>query len=58
MSQTEEYTINDTTRAIRSIMDHLKDWESTKADPRTKAMVISQLEIAELLSLRLIKEED
>lgn len=55
MGQEETYTVNDTMRSIRKVSDNLKKFESDLADPRIKAMILTKLEEAELLSQRLIK---
>lgn len=56
MSEEESYNINDTMRSIRKVSENLKNWESRLCDPRIKAMILSKLEEAELLSQRLVKE--
>lgn len=51
---------NDTTRSIQRIMQHLEEWrqDNPVCDQRHTAMVLSKLEEAELLSLRMINHED
>lgn len=51
---------NDTTRNIRKQIEHLEEWreDNPKCDQRHTAMVISKLEEAELLSLRMVKEDE
>lgn len=53
MNEIEEFEVNDTTRAIRAVGEMLRDSQADM-NPRIKAMIITQLEIAELLSFRLI----
>lgn len=57
MSEQESYHVNDTMRGIRRVAKHLKDWEHELADHRIKAMILTKLEEAELLSQRLVKGE-
>lgn len=56
MGETEVIDINDTTRAIRALQEALRTDTVAAFDPRIKAMVLTQLEIAELLSFRLIRK--
>ena len=51
---------NDTTRNIRSMIAHLEEWrtDNERCDQRHVAMVISKLEEAELLSLRMVKHDE
>lgn len=58
MQEEKTYAINDTYRAIKRVSDSLKDWESPLCDPRVKAMILTKLQEARLLSLELIKEND
>lgn len=50
---------NDTTSAIRRLMEKLEEWrkDNPSCDQRHTAMVISKLEEAELLSLRMVINE-
>lgn len=57
MGETKEFNINDTYRAIESISDNLKKFESPSADQRVKAMILTKLQEARLLSLELIISE-
>ena len=57
MGEQVTYTVNDTTRAIQNISDDLKSFESPLCDPRVKAMILTKLQEARLLSLELIKKE-
>lgn len=57
MGEEVTYQVNDTTRMIRAVAEDLKGWESPIADPRIKAMVLTKLQEAELLSLLLINRE-
>lgn len=50
------FQINDTYRAIEKEITNLRNFESTAFDPRIKAMVLTKLEEAQLLSLKLIKQ--
>jgi hypothetical protein len=54
----EEFTaaINDTNRAIRDAIEHLRKFDSPRLDPRVKAIIITHLEEAQLWSLKLIKD--
>lgn len=47
---------NDTTNSIRKMIADLEEWrqDNPKCDQRHVAMVISKLEEAELLSLRMV----
>ena len=56
MSETITYTINDTNRAIGKVADDLKGFDSDRIDGRIKSMILTKLEEAQLLSLKLIKE--
>jgi hypothetical protein len=58
VSEEITYTINDTTRGITGVADSLKSFESPLADPRIKAMILTKLQEAELLSLLLIKKDE
>lgn len=58
MAEEEIVVPNDTTRAIRKVAADLKAWVSDLADPRIKAMILTKLEEAELLSFRLVKKEE
>lgn len=50
---------NDTTRAIQRVIEHLEEWrqDNDRCDQRHVAMVLTKLEEAELLSLRMVKED-
>lgn len=50
------YIANDTTRAIMIIETDLKEFQSPLCDPRIKAMILTKLQEARLLSLELIKK--
>ena len=56
MQSEETVYPNDTTRAIRHMISHLEEWRENneRCDQRHTAMVISKLEEAELLSLRMV----
>lgn len=58
----EEETVypNDTTRQIRKMIEHLEDWrkDNERCDQLHTAMVITKLEEAELISLRMVKEDE
>jgi hypothetical protein len=56
MSEEVTYQVNDTTRSIRAVSQTLRRFESEIADPRIKAMILTKLQEAELLSLLLINE--
>ena len=51
---------NDTTIAIRRMIEDLEAWrvDNLRCDQRHVAMVITKLEEAELLSLRMVKQDD
>ena len=55
MGEEVSYMINDTNRAIGAIIESLKKFESSLCDPRIKALVLTNLEQAQLWSLKLIK---
>lgn len=50
---------NDTTAAIRRQMEELEEWrqDNDRADQRHVAMLLTKLEEAELISLRIVKED-
>lgn len=50
------FQVNDTTRAIAREMNSLQKFESPRCDGRIKAMILSKLQEAHLLSLLLVKE--
>lgn len=54
MGENYEASINDTYRAIERVAENLKGWESPLCDPRVKAMILSKLQEARLLSLELV----
>ena len=56
MGQEEIVFPNDTTNAIRKLIQKLEEWrkDNDRCDQRHVAMVISKLEEAELLSLRMV----
>lgn len=56
MNEEVTYSVNDTNRAIGKLIEDLRAFESPKADPRIKAMILTQLELAQLLSLKLVKD--
>ena len=63
MQEQETIYPNDTTQAIRSLIKNMQDWKNhtphnPHRDDRHFAMVLTKLEEAELLSLRMIKHED
>lgn len=58
VDEEENYAVNDTMRSIRRVSEYLKKWDSDLADPRIKAMILTKLEEAELLSQRLIKPSE
>jgi len=55
MEERKEFPINDTYRAIESVSEDLRAWESDRADQRVKAMILTKLQEARLLSLELVK---
>ena len=55
MPEEEVFVVNDTTRMIRDIQKDLKERNWEKTDQRIKAMILTKLEEAELLTFRLIK---
>lgn len=57
MGETKEFSINDTYRAIDRLSNVLKSFESPLVDPRVKAMILTKLQEARLLSLELIVEK-
>jgi hypothetical protein len=59
MGQEETVYPNDTTNAIRKLIKDLEQWriDNAKCDQRHTAMVITKLEEAELLTLRMVIED-
>lgn len=59
MREEEAFYINDTTREIRLIIARIELWrkDNDHCDQRHAAMVITKLEEAELLSLRMVKQD-
>lgn len=51
---------NDTTESIRKIMRHLEDWRENnqRCDQYYTDRLLDKLEEAELLSLRMVKEDE
>jgi len=58
MGEEKSYTINDTNRAIGSVISNLTAWESPKCDPRVKALILTKLQEAQLWSLLLGKQDE
>ncbi|MGI8483727.1 MAG: hypothetical protein ACR2OU_05645 [Thermomicrobiales bacterium] len=58
MNETITYEVNDTSRQIKSVADHLRQWDSPLADQRIKAMILTKLQEAELLSLLLVRNDE
>ncbi len=58
MNEEITYTINDTNRQIGEIINSLKQFESPMCDGRIKALILTNLEQAQLWSLKLIKETE
>jgi len=57
MGEEKTYTINDTNRAIGSVISNLTAWESEFCDPRVKVLILTKLQEAQLWSLLLVKEQ-
>jgi len=57
MGEEITYSINDTTRAITKVATDLNAFQSPLCDGRVKAMILTKLQEARLLSLELIKKE-
>lgn len=59
MREEETFYPNDTTHQLRNLIDYLEDWRKDNefCDQRHAAMVITKLEEAELLSLRMVKKD-
>ena len=57
MGEQEIFYPNDTTRMLREILEHLEEWRTANefCDQRHTAMVMTKIEEAELLSLRMVK---
>jgi hypothetical protein len=51
------FTKNDCYRGIERLAETLRAFESPRCDPRVKAMILTKLQEARLLSLELIKPE-
>jgi len=49
------FQANDTYRAIGKVIKDLRQFESTALDPRIKAIILTKLEEAQLISLKLFK---
>lgn len=60
MQETETVYPNDTTRQIQGLIADLIVWkqDNPSCDQRHTAMVITKLEEAELLSLRMVIQDD
>lgn len=60
MQEQETFYPNDATRSLRKLINHLEEWRTDNAhcDQRHVAMVITKLEEAELLSLRMVNQDD
>jgi hypothetical protein len=58
MQEQETVSLNDTTRQLRKLISNLEDWRTNneRCDQRHVAMVITKLEEAELLSLRMVNQ--
>lgn len=50
------FSVNDTNRAIGKIIANLNGFDSPLLDKRVKAIIITNLEQAQLWSLKMIKE--
>lgn len=55
MGEERIFEVNDTTRGIEKEHADLLKWDSPLCDKRIKAMILTKLEEAALLSLKLIK---
>lgn len=51
------FAINDTYRMLEACAENLRSLDSPLCDPRVKAMILTKLQEARLLSLELIKQE-
>jgi hypothetical protein len=58
MGEEITYPINDTNRQIERIIRDLKAFESPLCDGRIKAIILTNLEQAQLWSLKLVKEAE
>ena len=58
MGSEETVYPNDTTRTLRKLIKHLREWreDNPMCDQRYTEMVISKLEEAELLSLKIVNQ--
>jgi hypothetical protein len=56
MGEEITFQVNDTFRAIDKIIKDLRQFECTALDPRIKAIILTKLEEAQLVSLKLFKE--
>lgn len=56
MGEEITFDVNDINRSIAEIIGHLKDFESPLCDQRVKAIILTNLEQAQLWSLKLIKK--
>lgn len=58
MNEEINFNINDTYRNIGRIIDDLRSFESPLCDGRIKAILITDLEKTQMMSLKLIKNDD
>jgi hypothetical protein len=58
MGEEVTFPVNDTNREIGEVLQKLRAFESPLCDPRVKALVLTNLEQAQLWSLKLIKPEE
>jgi hypothetical protein len=57
MGEEATYVVNDVNRAIGKTIDDLKKSGSSHEDPRVKAIILTNLEQAQLWSLKLINPQ-
>ncbi|MCP4651157.1 MAG: hypothetical protein GY853_13910 [PVC group bacterium] len=58
MGEEITFPVNDTNRSIDKIIQELKNFNSPNCNIRAKALVLTNLEQAQLWSLKLINQEE
>ena len=58
MGEEITYPVNDTNRAIGSIIKDLRAWESPLCNERIRALILTRLEEAQLWSLLLVSQAE
>ena len=55
MNEQVTFDVNDTYRDIQRVIDQLRAWESPFCDARIKALILTDLERAQLWALKLVQ---